>query len=191
MEFKTVLKTLIERFNEQGIDFALIGAFAMSAAGITRTTEDLDFLIPEVDAIKVSNIMESLGYEVLQSGPETSHYISPLAVFGRVDFLHARREYSHKMLQRAKQEAVFSGAFMIKVVRPEDLIGLKVQSSSNDPSRYYQDMSDIEQILKRHHQGVIFLDMELVREYFKIFQREEEVDDLILRIKNAGNILVV
>ena len=72
MEFKTVLKTLIERFNEQGIDFALIGAFAI---------------------------------------PETSHYISPLAVFGRVDFLHARREYSHKMLQRAKQEAVFSGAF--------------------------------------------------------------------------------
>lgn len=89
------------------------------------------------------------------------------------------------MLQRAKQEAVFNGAFMIKVVRPEDLIGLKVQSSSNDPSRYYQDMGDIEQILKRHHQGVIFLNMELVREYFKIFQREEELDDLMVRAKNA------
>jgi len=185
MEFKAVLKTLIERFNEQGIDFALIGAFAMGVAGVTRTTEDLDFLISEADIIKVSNIMKSLGYEVLQSGPETSHYISPLAAFGRVDFLHARRKYSRKMLQRAKQEAVFNGAFMIKVVRPEDLIGLKVQSSSNDPSRYYQDMGDIEQILKRHHQGVIFLNMELVREYFKIFQREEELDDLMVRAKNA------
>jgi len=185
MEFKAVLKTLIERFNEESINFALIGAFAMSVTGITRTTEDLDFLIPEADAIKVSKIMESLGYEVLQSGPETSHYISPLASFGRVDFLLARRTYSRKMLQKAKQEAVFDGASMIKVVRPEDLIGLKVQSSSNDPSRYYQDMSDIEQILKKHHQGIIFVDMELVREYFKIFEREKELDDLIVRTRNA------
>ena len=95
MEFKVVLKTLIERFNQEGIDFALMGAFGMSVTGITRTTEDLDFLIPKRDAIKVSEIMESLGYETLWSGPETSHYVSPLALFGRVDFLHARRKYSH------------------------------------------------------------------------------------------------
>ncbi|MGB9497316.1 MAG: nucleotidyltransferase [Dissulfuribacterales bacterium] len=186
MEFKVVLKTLIERFNQEGIDFALMGAFGMSVTGIIRTTEDLDFLIPERDAIKVSEIMESLGYETLWSGPETSHYVSPLASFGRVDFLHARRKYSRRMLQQAKQEAVFNGAFMIKVVRPEDIIGLKVQSSSNDPSRYYQDMSDIEQIVKRHYQGIISLDMGLVREYFKIFDREKELDDLIMRGRNAG-----
>ena len=46
-------------------------------------------------------------------------------------------------------------------------------------------MSDIEQILKRHYQGIISLDMELVSEYFKIFQREEELEDLIVRVKNA------
>jgi hypothetical protein len=52
----------------------------------------------------------------------------------------------------------------------EDLIGLKVQAIVNDPKNRYQvDAPDIHQLLKLHRDR---MNMELVREYFRIFDKE-------------------
>ena len=86
------------------------------------------------------------------------------------------------MLKRAEGKPVFGGKFKIKVLKIEDQIGLKVQASSNDPERLYQDMADIRNLIKDNYDR---LDMQTVREYFLLFEREKELDDILKEIKNA------
>jgi predicted nucleotidyltransferase len=74
------------------------------------------------------------------------------------------------------------GTFTVKVIKPEDIIGLKVQSSSNDPKRHDRDMDDIEQLLKLNKGN---LDFQLIREYFFVFEREKEFDTLLEKIDHA------
>lgn len=53
MNFKEALISISKRFNEEKVDFALIGAFAMLQMGIERATRDIDFLISSEDIRKV------------------------------------------------------------------------------------------------------------------------------------------
>jgi len=78
---------------------------------------------------------------------------------------------------RAKKHPVFDGEFEVKTLLPEDLIGLKIQAIYNDPkNRYLIDAPDIQQILVLHQDK---MDMNLVREYFRVFDKEELLDEWI------------
>lgn len=57
MDFVSVFRKLLQDFKNQGIDCALIGGFALQAAGITRTTGDIDMLIAAADKVKVKTIL--------------------------------------------------------------------------------------------------------------------------------------
>lgn len=182
MEFLAVMEFLIRAFQREHIDFAVIGGLALQAAGITRTTCDIDVLIRREDKETVRETMLRRGYELLHESEDVISFYGQRAELGRVDCLLAHRKYAVAMLGRAEEQEVFGGKFKIKVVRIEDQIGLKVQSSSNDPQRVYQDMADIESLMKiRLHR----LDLDVVREYFRIFGREEELDVVLKRIRDA------
>ncbi len=77
---------------------------------------------------------------------------------------------------------ILGGQYKVRVIIPDDLIGLKVQSSSNDATRHHQDMADIEAIL-RLHQGK--LNMAVIREYFALFEREKELNSALRRVGYA------
>ncbi len=177
MNFKKVFEILINEFQKNGIDFALIGGHALSFAGVERMTVDIDFVVLLKQANAVDDIMEKYGYRAFHKTQDAANYSSQLADFGDVDFLFANRKYALEILKRAETKKIFG--FKIKIARPEDLIGLKVQSSSNDPRRYHKDMADIEDIVA----NIKNLDLELVREYFKLFEREKEFDEILARTK--------
>ena len=64
---------------------------------------------------------------------------------------------------------------------PEDLIGLKIQAIYNDPkNRLMIDAPDIQRLLALHKDK---MDMQLVREYFKLFDKEDLLDDWLNNIK--------
>lgn len=176
MNLKEVLKTLVARLNEKEVDFALSGGLALSGMGIFRFTNDLDFLVEESHNDLVDQIMKDLGYELQDfSTREIVSYVSPLRVFGQVDFLLAKRKYTRAMLRRARKTPVFGGQLEVRTLLPEDLIGLKVQAIHNDPAnRLAVDSSDIRQLLANYRDS---LDMELVREYFKLFDKEAMLDE--------------
>lgn len=178
MDFKAVFRLIHDNFQEAGVDYAVIGGFALAAAGYSRATIDIDFMVDKNDMPKVKKIMLSFGYDAVHESEEVSGFVSRLDKLGRVDFLHAHRKYARSMLDRAKEDEKLK----IKVVLPEDLIGLKVQSSSNDPERYHQDMADIEAVIKANKGK---LNMNLIKEYFELFNRKEEFDQILKRIKNA------
>lgn len=180
MNFPKVLSLLLAEFAKRNIDFALIGGLAIHGLGISRTTRDVDGLVLLSKAEEIDQLMRGLGYEAVQRTNDIGTYVSKNWELGRVDFLFAHHRYATEMLQRAKPQRLFDG--FVKIVLPEDLIGLKVQSSSNDPARNHQDMSDIESLLKRHGRQ---LDWARIEDYFKIFHREMEYRDLARRFKDA------
>jgi hypothetical protein len=182
MKLKEVLKTLITRFHEQKIDFILSGGMALSTMNIFRFTKDIDFLVLEESKEKIHEIMTDLGYELQDfSSDEIMSYLSPVKGFGQVDFLLAKRKYTKAMMKRAPKKKVFDGEYEVKTLLPEDLIGLKIQAISNDPNnRYLIDAPDIQRLLALHKDK---MDMKLVREYFKLFDKEDLLDDWLNNIK--------
>ncbi len=182
MNLKEVLKTLITRFHQTKIDFALSGGLALSTMGIFRFTKDIDFVVPENAKQTVHDIMTELGYEKQDfSTEEIVSYFSPLKVFGQVDFLLARRKYTQAMVKRARRCPVFDGEFEVKTLLPEDLVGLKIQAIANDPqNRYVIDAPDIQRILSLHRGG---MDMGLVKEYFRLFDKEALLDEWLNEVE--------
>ncbi len=182
MNLKEVLKTLIAKFHEQEIDFVLSGGLALSTMDIFRFTKDIDFLISEESKTAVDKVMTELGY-VRQdfSTDEIVSYLSPLKVFGQIDFLLARRKYTKAMMERASEQVIFREEYKVKTLIPEDLIGLKIQAISNDPeNRYYIDAPDIQRLIALNKDK---MDMKLVREYFRIFDKEDLLDEWLDKIK--------
>jgi Uncharacterised nucleotidyltransferase len=143
MDFKTVIVTLLKHFDERRIRYGLMGGFALGLWGTARATVDLDFLVDRGDMDKVDQVMRELGYERGFKSENVSQYVSRLKLFGEVDFLHAFRQVSIEMLDRAEEKEIFNGEIKIKVLSPEDIIGLKLQAIKNDPSRKEGDMADI------------------------------------------------
>jgi len=182
MNLKEVLKTLIARFRKKNIDFVLSGGLALSTMGIFRFTRDIDFVVPEESKEAIHEIMAELGYERQDfSTEEIVSYFSPLRVFGQVDFVLARRRYTKAMIRRARKSLVFDGEFEVKALLPEDLIGLKIQAIANDPqNRFVIDAPDIQRILRLYMDK---MDMDLVREYFRIFDKEALLDEWLANIE--------
>ncbi|MBF0216631.1 MAG: hypothetical protein HQL30_06515 [Candidatus Omnitrophica bacterium] len=182
MDFKLVFSFLIDTFEREKIDFALIGGFALQAAGITRTTKDIDLLILAQDSVKIKKALLSRGYELLHESKDVLNFLGKKPDLGKIDFLLAHRKYALGMLDRAVTRPVFDGKLRVKTIGKEDLIGLKLQSSVNDPSRYYQDMADIFSLIRENY-GII--DINLVREYFEVFNKTDELEKIIEQVKDA------
>jgi hypothetical protein len=170
MDFKTVLSILLKKFGERGVHYGLIGGFALGLWGVARSTVDLDFLIDREDREKVAQIMNETGYVRKFRSENVSQYVSPLNVYGEIDFLHAFRQASVEMLGRAEEKEIFGGALRIRVLRPEDLIGLKLQAIKNNPTRRDMDLADIKSLASVQRGK---LDWQLISKYAEILDAQD------------------
>jgi len=180
MNFSGLLKVLAEKFNGEGVPYALIGGFAMHAAGLSRATGDVDLLVDAKDQEKVKAILLSLGYKILFENENVMNLAAPWMLIGGIDILWARRPYSLEMIRTAGISPMAGMA--IPVVSPESIIGLKVQAMVNDPERRLRDMADIEWLVKEHHDN---MDMVLVRQYFDLFSMGKDLEELLQRLGYA------
>jgi hypothetical protein len=172
MNLRSVLLQTHDAFDEADIDFALIGGLALAAHGAARATVDLDLLADSARADDIDSLLRARGYDCLHRTENVANYVSEVAELGRVDILFASRDYGRAMLRRAQPHDILGTSIL--VVDASDLIGLKVQSSSNDASRMRRDLADIERLLRATD-----LDLDRIREYFAIFDREKELDVLL------------
>jgi hypothetical protein len=182
VDFERVLETLLAGFDRQNIRYAAIGGFAMGVLGSPRTTLDLDFLVHRDDIDSLHRSMTALGYERRVHTENVSQYHHADSVWGAVDFVHAFREASLAMLARARAYPVFGGRRSIRVVDPEDVIGLKVQAMTNDPERRSQDAADIERLMDALGPG---LDWNRVQDYYDLFGLGDEFGRLRNRFQRA------
>jgi len=182
MNFALIFKFLVENLTREKIDFALMGGFALQAAGVIRTTRDIDLLILSKDSLKIKEIMIKHKYKLLHESEDVLNFAGENFELGRVDFLLAHRKYTLEMLKKAAEESVFDGKFKVKVLRVEDQIGLKVQASSNNPKRAHQDIADVRALIESNYSK---LDIALIKEYFSLFKREKDLETILKEIKNA------
>jgi len=175
MDFKTVISSLLKRFGDLHVRYGLMGGFALGLWGAARATVDLDFLVRREDVEKVALIMRELGYEQKFQSENVSQFVSASNLLGEVDFLHAFRQTSIEMLDRAVEKEIFDGSIRIKVLLPEDLIGLKLQAIKNDPSRKERDLADIESLVAVQKSS---LDWALIESYAGIL----DARDLLMKI---------
>lgn len=169
MDLLSVTRSLVSAFDADKVGYALIGGFAVGLRGVARGTLDIDFLVRREDLDKVDAIMASMGYELRHRSENVSQFISKEQLFGEVDFLHAFRTHALRMLERATEQKAFEN-LTIRVLLPEDLIGLKIQAIVNDKGRERLDMSDIEELMALHGDS---MDWGLIGEYFSVFGQEK------------------
>lgn len=164
MDFRVVLSLIEDDFSRENIRWALIGGFALGALGVHRATIDLDFIIYRGDWEKVDKIMKIHGYRCVYKSDEAAQYVCEVKIFGEIDFILAHRSISYKMLERAQDKEIFFRT--VKVLRPEDVIGLKIQALTNDETRAAKEYFDIESLLGLYKKE---LDWALLEEYFRLF----------------------
>ena len=182
MDFKHAFKIITHHFEKGSLKYAVIGGFALESAGVIRATMDIDLLVLADDKSRIKSIMIANDYELVFESEEVITFIGNDDYLGRVDFLLAHRKYTMAMLERAQKKSVLQGSTETYVVEPEDLIGLKIQAMANDRDRYYQDMADIQMIIKNKYE---ILNFNRIKEYFELFDKLEDYNKLISDIKDA------
>ena len=95
---------------------------------MARATSALDPPVKGQRGDDIARIMAVAGYRELHRYPDGASYVANDPRLGRVDFLFAQRRYTTAMLARARPCVI--GGVSNRVIEAEDLVGLKVQSSS-------------------------------------------------------------
>lgn len=75
-------------------------------------------------------------------------------------------------------EAHFQGA-KFPTISLEGLIGLKIQAYTDDPVRRLRDLTDMMELIKINRDR---LDLDEIRSYFRLFERENLLDDILRAI---------
>ncbi len=149
----------------EGIPHALIGGFALAVYGYHRATADIDLLADGTKREIIKKVFLAKGYLLQHESAEVLQFTGP----GFIDILLANRPLSQAMLTRAQPNSSLG----VYVLKPEDLIGLKIQAYKNDSSRELQDKADIQRLLALPN-----LDMEAVKKYSDLFDEWPEIAKL-------------
>jgi predicted nucleotidyltransferase len=112
----------------------------------------------------------ALGYHCLHRSADAGNY---LRGDERVDFIYASRPAARGLLSNATTVQTAFGE--VRVVSTEGLIGLKIQAFVNNPRRT-QDLEDIKALIAANRQA---LKMDEVREYFRLFNREALLEEIL------------
>lgn len=159
--------------NAIGALFALIGGLALASHKVVRATQDVDLLVEAEAGDQIDAELVRLGYHCLHRSADAANYARGDE---RLDLLYASRPVSRRLLAAARELSTSLGT--LRVVSAEGLIGFKLQGLANDPRRT-QDLEDIRALLRANRAA---LDMKEVREYFRLFQRESMLDELLREI---------
>lgn len=183
MDFEETLRRLLGEFERLKTRYALMGGFALGALGAPRATADIDFLINREDMDPIHQFLNSLGYKRLLHTENVSQYQAAQQTdWVPLDFIQAFRKLSLRMLDRAIEMPLFQKTKTVRVLRPEDVIGLKVQAMINDPARKPKEKVDIEVLLEACRGK---LDWDRLREFYELFDLLKEFEPLKERFGNA------
>ncbi len=171
MDFSKVLDTITRFLDERGFRYALVGGFALSAYGLSRATQDIDFALDVGSQPDLIAFLESLGYETLHRSEGYSNHLHPLPGLGRVDFIYVGEPTATRLFESATAVPLFGRT--IRVPRPEHLAAMKILAMKNDPARTFQEMADLQHIL-----GIPGVDVDEIRAQFERYGLRGKFDEL-------------
>ena len=161
MQFDHVLRTFTSFFEQEQIQYALIGGMAMQAWGRSRLTKDVDFVVPIQAQRQVVTFAESLGYETLHVGAAYSNHSSTNPDLGRIDFMYVNGPTAERIFSATVVRPVV-GDVTVPVASPEHLAMMKAIAMKNFPHRALFEGEDVRLLL-----NVPGVDREAIRDYYK------------------------
>jgi predicted nucleotidyltransferase len=169
--FAESIRVTLDVAERGGFRVALIGGFALPFYGVQRATGDVDFLTEHKGADALHEALLEAGAICLHRSRDTANYDPGESRLSAVDLVYARRPRALAMLERAQPKRVRILRRSVPVVDVEDLIGLKLQAIANEPSRRGLDEADIRALLAARGPE---LDLDRLRDYYRLFDREAE-----------------
>ena len=171
------MASLLDQIREALVAFArlrtppaLIGGLALAAHDVVRATRDVDFLVDADDADRLHDLLLELGYRCIHRSEDAANYLRGEE---GLDLLYAHRPIARRLLAAADERDTPMGR--LRVIGIEGLVAFKLQGYVNDPTRS-RDLDDIRALLRLHHAT---LDQAELGEYFRLFEREELLEQLI------------
>jgi hypothetical protein len=155
----SVLGSVVQILEENQIPFALIGAAAMAARGVSRSTFDTDLLSvgPSTLDNSIWQALETDGIEVDVRHGDDDDPLLGVVRFVRgdeaIDLVVGRSAWQRDVIARATPTQVFS--LNLPIVTVEDLILLKLYAGG------IQDRWDIQQLLTSSSATVVLTDIDV------------------------------
>lgn len=146
MDVDRVLEAIRARLDELGQPFALAGAFALNAHGITRATADLDLIVAHEIQNELVATLEQMGFETLHRSEGYSNHLHSDPELGRVDLIYLQGTTREKLFLACERKSFGRGRDVL-VPKIEHLIAMKIHAIKNDPTRRLRDLADIEMML--------------------------------------------
>lgn len=142
------LTEIVQRLNQLGIDYAVIGAVALNQYGYRRFTEDIDLLLTKEGLERFQNELVGLGYRPAFEGSRKQFRSTTENV--RVEIVTAG-EYpgdgKPKSVRFPKPADTAIEIDGIKTIALERLIELKLASGISAPHRL-KDLADVQEMIK-------------------------------------------
>jgi hypothetical protein len=163
-------------FEREGFNYAVIGAFALHAYGLTRATRDLDFVTEFPAQQNLIKFLEALGYETLHVSSGYSNHLHRDPAMGRLDFVYVSGDTSRRLLGSARKLLVLA-EIAVPVPRPEHLAAMKIHAMKNDPERTFQELADILFLMR-----LPGIDKMEIRDYFErqgLMDKYNEIQKII------------
>ena len=170
MELRKTLQFVHDLLAQAKIDHALIGGLALVNFGLDRATVDVDLIIDEVHKVSAKDLLIKNNFNLAHESEDILQFDG----MGYVDILLARRPISREMMKNA----TVIPDLQIKCLKAEDIIGLKIQAFSNDPSREFQDKADIQFLLQDES-----LDWDKIKSTADLFGKGVELEEIKKKIK--------
>lgn len=164
------IEEAVSALDRAGVRFALIGGLALAPHKVVRATQDVDLLIDSDLANAVDLAFTALGYRCIHRSADAANYVRNNQ---RIDFLYAHRPIARELLSTAPEFHTPFGT--LRVISAEGLIAFKLQGWSNNPRRT-QDLEDIRALIRANRNT---LQMQQVREYFRLFDREPLLEEIL------------
>lgn len=171
MTIKEQFRLLTKFFEQENLDYAVIGAFALYAYGYTRATSDIDFITRIKYQKRVVGYLESLGFETLNRSEGFSNHLHPLGLV-RIDLVYIDDETADIVFSSMKKKLVLEN-LELPVVSPEHLIALKLFAIQNDPDRKFKELADIKEIFQQTNP-----DSDTIQLFFKKYGLEGYFDEI-------------
>ena len=137
-----MLGAVSDFLEERGFRYAVIGAVALAAYGLPRTTVDLDLIVEASAQDDLIRFLKSRGYQTLHRSSGYSNHRHTDSHWGSIDFVYVGAETSEELFA-ATRRLKGPGGLSMPLPKPEHLAALKVVAMKNDPTRALQHMADI------------------------------------------------
>ena len=160
------------RLPEAGVDCLMIGGHAVNHYGVSRATQDIDFMIASADEGAVRRVMSEAGFTNIAVHNTVVFFNRPGSPL-RVDFLKVARETMDKLLSNAVAVEYF-GEHNVWVPQLSDLLAMKLFAlASGGSDREEKDFPDIVNLVMENRLDVEADLAPLCREFGtdKIFDR--------------------